>query len=128
MWVMVCRVDCTPVMRSPELTQRESTFKVQHKSLGKLEQFPGIPWAALTLKVQIMTAADDSHKSFFHRFSDKIRLDVSSVFSARQRIHMKNEALFSLKDKSKKLKCHLLQFLLGALRAKICTYTYLPVV
>ena len=31
---------------------------------------------------------------------------------------MKNQALFSLKDKSKKLKCHLLQFLCGALRVK----------
>ena len=30
----------------------------------------------------------------------------------------KNQALFSLKDKSKKLKCRLLQFLLGALRVK----------
>ena len=29
---------------------------------------------------------------------------------------MKNQALFSLKDKSKKLKCRLLQFLFGALR------------
>ena len=29
---------------------------------------------------------------------------------------MKNQTLFSLKDKSKKLKCRLLQFLLGALR------------
>ena len=29
---------------------------------------------------------------------------------------MKNQALFSLKDKSKKLKCHLLQFLFGTLR------------
>ena len=48
-----------------------------------------------------------------------MRLDVSSESSARQRIHMKNEALFSLKDKSKKLKCHLLQFLFGALRVDI---------
>ena len=31
---------------------------------------------------------------------------------------MKNHALFSLKDKSKKLKCRLLQFLFGALRVK----------
>ena len=31
----------------------------------------------------------------------------------------KNQALFSLKDKSKKLKCRLLQFLFGALRVKI---------
>ena len=29
---------------------------------------------------------------------------------------MKNQALFSLKDKSKKLKCRLLQFLFGSLR------------
>ena len=28
---------------------------------------------------------------------------------------MKNQALFSVKDKHKKLKCHLLQFLFGAL-------------
>ena len=31
---------------------------------------------------------------------------------------MKNQALFSLNDKSKKLKCCLLQFLFGALRVK----------
>ena len=44
-----------------------------------------------------------------------IRLDVSS----RQRIHMKNQALFSSKDKNKKLKCRLLQFLFGALRVHL---------
>ena len=38
---------------------------------------------------------------------------------ARQKIHMKNQALFSLKDKSKKLKCRLLQFLFGVLRVKL---------
>ena len=32
---------------------------------------------------------------------------------------MKNQVLFSLKDKSKKLKCRLLQFLFGALRVNI---------
>ena len=31
---------------------------------------------------------------------------------------MKKQALFSSKDKSKKLKCRLLQFLFGALRVK----------
>ena len=31
---------------------------------------------------------------------------------------MKNQALFSSKDKSKKLKCRLLQFLFGSLRVK----------
>ena len=71
----------------------------------------------LTLEAPITTAA-----VFFHRFSEKIRLDVSSESSARQRIHMKiksyfldvssessarqrihmkNQVLFSLKDKSK---------------------------
>ena len=54
--------------------------------------------------------------NIFHCSSEKIRLDVSSESSARQRIHMKNQALFSSKDKSKKLKC--VQFLFGALRVK----------
>ena len=39
---------------------------------------------------------------FFHCFSEKIRLDVSSKSSDRQRTHIKHQALFSLKDKSKK--------------------------
>ena len=34
---------------------------------------------------------------------------------------MKNQALFSFKDKSKKIKCRLLHFLFGALRVKINT-------
>ena len=37
-------------------------------------------------------------------FLDKIRLDVSSESSARQRIHLKHQALFSSNDKSKKIK------------------------
>ena len=55
---------------------------------------------------------------FFHCLSEKIRLDVSGESSARQRIHLKHQALFSLQGKSKKLKCRLLQFLFGALRVK----------
>ena len=66
----------------------------------------------LTLKVPVTTAAEDTHKYFFPCFSEK-RLDVSSESSARQRIHMKNQALFSSKDISKKLKCCLLQFCLA---------------
>ena len=72
----------------------------------------------LTLKVPITNAADDIHKYFFFVFQTKIRLDVSSESSARQRIHMKNQASFSSKDKSKKLKYRLLQFLFGTLRVK----------
>ena len=72
----------------------------------------------LTLEAPITTAADDIHKYFFHCFSEKIRPDVSSESSARQRIYLKHQALFSLKDKSKKLKFRLLQFLFGALRVK----------
>ena len=34
-------------------------------------------------------------------------------------LHMKDQALFSTKDKSKKIKCRLLQFLFGALRVNI---------
>ena len=62
------------------------------------------------------TAADDIHKYIFIVlfFLKKIRLDVSSESSARQSIHMKNQA--SPEDKSKKLICRLLQFLIGALR------------
>ena len=70
------------------------------------------------LRAPIMTAADDIHKYCFHCFSEKIKLDVSSESSARQRIHTKNQALFSSKDKSKKLRCRLLQFLSVALRVK----------
>ena len=65
-----------------------------------------LPSSTLTLKAPIMTAADDIHKHFIHGFSEKIRLDVSGESS-----HMKNQALFSSKDKSKKLKCRLLQFM-----------------
>ena len=38
---------------------------------------------------------------------------------------MKNRALFSWKDKSKKLKCRLLQFLFGALRVKANWVSYI---
>ena len=37
---------------------------------------------------------------------------------------MKNQALLSSKDKSKKLKCRLLQFLFGALRLKSSRHHY----
>ena len=54
-------------------------------------------------KAPIMSAADDIQNIFsFHCFSEKKRHDVSSKPSARQRIHMKNQDLFSLKDNSKK--------------------------
>ena len=52
-------------------------------------------------------------------FSEKISLDVSSESSARQRIHIKNQALFSSEDKSKKLKSCLLQYLFGTLRVNM---------
>ena len=54
----------------------------------------------LTLKAPITTAADDTF-SLFHCFSEKINL----IFQAnpRQRIHLKNQALFSSKDKRIKM-------------------------
>ena len=61
----------------------------------------------LTFKAPITSAADDILVTvffFFIVFSEKIRLDVSSESSARQRIHLKHQALFSSKDKSKKNK------------------------
>ena len=49
----------------------------------------------LTLKASKKIAADDT---FFHfSFSKKIRLEVSCESSAKQRIHMKCQVLFSLK-------------------------------
>ena len=69
----------------------------------------------IALKAPITTAADDIHEYFRCFSKTKIRLNVSSESSARQMIHMKNHALFSSKDKSKKLKCRLLLFLLGVL-------------
>ena len=68
----------------------------------------------LTLKAPITAAADDIHEYFFIVLLEKIKLDVSSESSAE--VYLKYQALFSLKDKSKKLKCHLLQFLFGTLR------------
>ena len=52
----------------------------------------------LTIKVPIMTAADDNLEYFFIVFSEKISLDISFESSARQRIHMIHQALFSSKD------------------------------
>ena len=62
------------------------------------------PAVSLTLKAPITTAAEDIHLIFFQWLSEKIRLDVSAESSARQRIHMKHQALFSSKSKSKKNK------------------------
>ena len=39
---------------------------------------------------------------------------------------MKNQASFSSKDKSKQLKCRLLQFLFGALRVNCCVLVNIP--
>ena len=36
----------------------------------------------------------------------------------RQRIHLKHQTLYSSKDRSRKLKCRLLQLLFGALRVR----------
>ena len=63
----------------------------------------------------ITTAADGIHKYvFIVFFFKKIRPDVSSESS---------QAVFSSKDKIKKLKCRLLQFLFGALRVN-CVVKY----
>ena len=46
-----------------------------------------------------MTAAYNSLEYFSHCFSQIIRFDISCESSARQRIHTKHQALFSLKIK-----------------------------
>ena len=65
-----------------------------------------------------MTAADSILEYFFHRFSERIRLDISFESSARQKIHIKHQALFSSKDKRKKIKVSSAAILLGSLRVK----------
>ena len=54
----------------------------------------------LTLKAPIKTAADDIHNYFFIVFQRK--QDLIFQVNPLPRIHMKNQALFSSKDKSKK--------------------------
>ena len=49
------------------------------------------------LKCQTKIAADDTSIFYFH-LSKKIKLDVSCESSAKQRIHMKHQGLFSLKN------------------------------
>ena len=48
-------------------------------------------------------------------YTNEIKFKLSES-SARRRNHMNNQALFSTKDKSKKLKCRLLQVLFSTLR------------
>ena len=57
--------------------------------------------------------------NIFHWFSEKIRLDISCESSPRQRIHIKHQALFSSKDKSKKINVSSPAVLFGPLRVKI---------
>ena len=107
-------------------------YEPPHQDLRcfQIQLFSSLVFKELILKVPITTAADDIHEYFFIVFQrkygwmfhvnplsrEKIRLDVSSESSARQRIHMKHQALFSSKDKNKKLKCRLLQFSFGAFK------------
>ena len=55
---------------------------------------------------------------FFFKFSEEINLDISHELSAKQMIHMKCCLVFPEKN-TKNLECHLLQFCLSALRAKM---------
>ena len=51
------------------------------------------------------------------------RVEMERKKEKRQRIHLKHQALFSSKDKSKKLKCRLQQFLFGALRVSTVSHS-----
>ena len=73
----------------------------------------------------ITTAADGIHKYFFIVFQRKLDLIFHVNPLPRQRIHMKNQALFSSKDISKQLKCCLLQFLFGVLRVNAVASLYM---
>ena len=67
--------------------------------------------SSLTLKAPVTSRLQQTtFINIFLCFSEKIRLDVSS------------ESSDSSEDKSKKLKCRLLQFLFGAFRVKVENY------
>ena len=51
--------------------------------------------------LNLQTAVLHGLEYFFHCFSEKIRLDISCEFSARQKINTKYQALFSSKDDNK---------------------------
>ena len=60
-----------------EVALVRNRFKCALSPLGNLSL------NVFTFKAPITTAADDLHKYFFHCFSEKIWLDVSSESSAR---------------------------------------------
>ena len=126
-------VRTVPLFRDGRLTGKNCFLcSISHKKLGCLHSDLDIhfPFRLMTLpsyliildtlihKVPVTTTAD--HRLFFHSFSEKIRLDILSESSARQRIHMKHQALFSSKDKSKKIKVLSAAILLG------CSCQYHP--
>ena len=77
---------------------KESGLFIFHMGPLTKTRVPSTPQMQIRGKIQEQeqhsTAADHIHK-FFSLFSEKIRLDVSNESSARQRIHMKHQALFS---------------------------------
>ena len=75
-------------------------------------------WETARYRLKYCLKGPLSPKQPTNQHPEKIRLDVSSESSARQRIHMKIQVLFSSKYKSKKSKYCLLQLLFGALRVK----------
>ena len=57
------------------------------------------------VKVKALSKIEaDNILNLFYYFSEKIRLGVSCKLSTRQLIHMKCQAVFSLKNKYKKIK------------------------
>ena len=57
----------------------------------------------LSMVLKISVAADDTLIFFYFYLSVKLRPDASRESSARQRIHMKRQILFFLKNKEKYL-------------------------
>ena len=54
--------------------------------------------STFNLTVLNKIVAVSQHSNYFYNLSEKIRLDISCKFSARQVIHIKCQALFSLKN------------------------------
>ena len=63
-------------------------------------------------------AADDTLIFFYFYLSKKIRLEVSCESSAEQRIHLKHQVLFSLKNNENIFMNVSAEVVIGALRVK----------
>ena len=85
-----------PLIIEPTPLDWPQTPVINHKPVEKKKSY-----FVLFQEPSLFISADDTLFYFYFYLSKKIRFDVSSESSARQRIHIKCQALFSLKNNEK---------------------------